>query len=409
MLGRALTLVLTLLSVAGCVAPVAVSPGPAAPSAPDAAPDGLVNQFLLDAPKPPGAAVSGGAEPMVLVDKDNGYVLIGDTSGVYKSVDGATWTRLSPSTAPGAFTDGRALAQDDAGTLYSSSTQGQAIYFSRSTNDGASWSGPTSLIEAAPIADRPWLAARGDGQVSLVYFAYPLGERCARSTDAGTTWLDRDPTWRTPNAGNVLYDEFGRLYYATANSIYRYLQPCKSGAVTLSLPASGPQIFTQVAVDSDERPYVAQPTAGSGQMTIRAFSSWSQSSYKELAVSPPELKSNTFGAISAYGDEVAVAWYGSETPGNPAGAFAGVWNVYVARVTGFWTATPTITYTRLTTEANHEGGFCMGGIGCTAGEADRDLLDYFGIDHGPDGAVHVAYGHDGTGSAAEVRHARLAP
>lgn len=99
---------------------------------------------------------------------------------------------------------------------------------------------------------------------------------------------------------------------------------------------------------------------------------------------------------------------GSTTAGNPAGAFTGSWDVYVARVTGFWTSSPSVTVTKVTTEPNHVGGFCMSGIACSTGGGDRDLLDYMGVTYDASGALHVAYGHDGSTTNAVVRYAKVA-
>lgn len=367
------------------------------------------NAFLADAPRPPGASVSGGAEPSILVDKDGAFILIGDTSGVYRSVDdGATWQRVSVPRIGGAFNDGWALAQDDAGRVYASTTNGQLIGVAISDDGGATWRASTQqAVAVAGVADRPWLAARGDGEVALLYYGAPSGELCARSLDAGETWLDRSVGWSAPNAGNAAFDSQGDLYYSNGDQVYRFALACRSAPSARPLPASGAQIFTQVAIDAEDRVYAAQPTANNGAMTLRGFSAWSTKSYKEVVVSPPDLRSNTFATLSAHGNEVVVAWYGSETSGNPASAaFDGAWNVFVARIIGFWTDSPTIHYARLTNEANHVGDFCMGGISCT--EGDRDLLDYFMVDHAPDGTVHVAYGHDGTTSRPEVRYAHIA-
>ena len=413
MLRRLLTIALLLaLPLAGCFEPepargVVAGADDAQRDAPGVA-VAPSNAFLADAPRPPGAAVSGGAEPSILVDRDGAFILVGDTSGVYRSVDGgATWSRASVPRLGGLFNDGWALAQDDVGRLYASTTNGQIIGVAISDDDGATWRASTQqVVGAAGVADRPWLAARGDGEVALLYYGAPTGEMCVRSLDAGETWPDRGLGWSGPNAGNAAFDSKGNLYYSNGDQVYRFTMACRAAPSARPLPPSGAQIFTQIAIDGEDRVYAAQPTANNGAMTLRGFSAWSTLAYKDLVVSPPEVASNTFATLSAHGDEVVVAWYGSETPGNPAIAtYEGAWNVFVARVTGFWTDTPTIEYARLTTDANHVGDFCMGGVSCTNG--DRDLLDYFMVDHAPDGSVHVAYGHDGTSSRAEVRYAHV--
>jgi hypothetical protein len=168
--------------------------------------------------------------------------------------------------------------------------------------------------------------------------------------------------------------------------------------------ATGAQIFTQIQVDANGDFFVAKPTPDNGEMLLLGTHGFRGMGRKMLVVSPPESLSNTFGTLSVQDGAIAVAWYGSTTAGNPsADGFGGTWDVHVTRVSDFWGA-PVLERSVIETGI-HVGGFCMGGIGCTSG--DRDLLDYFMVDHAPDGAVHVAYGHDGAGSDAQVRHARV--
>ncbi|HUR69446.1 MAG TPA: sialidase family protein [Candidatus Thermoplasmatota archaeon] len=405
-MARRLVVVLLLaLTLAGCASPAAER------AAPEATPEGAigddapVNLFLLDALRPFTSTVSNGAEPQILVTNDGSTILVGDVSGVSRSVDGgATWTRMSAPLLPGLFADGWALAQDDAGRLYASTTQGQAMNVDVSDDNGRTWQasgivGEGLIVETSSIADRPWLAARGDGDAALLMNG-DRGESCARTTDGGRTWLDRSviPTAASPNAGSAAYDSRGRLWFTNGATVYRWNVPCSGNPSVLQLPATGAQILTQLRLDALDRPYVAAPSGNNGQMLL--FSNQPGLGWKTLTVSPPELKSNTFGSVDVRDDgQVAVAWYASETAGDPSNLnFQGVWNVYVARIDGFWTATPTITYDRLTTSANHNGGYCMGGVTCTSG---RDLLDYFGIDHAPDGSLHIAFGDD-SGSAKVV-------
>jgi hypothetical protein len=142
-------------------------------------------------------------------------------------------------------------------------------------------------------------------------------------------------------------------------------------------------------------------------MQLRGFSSWSASTYKAITVSNATIRSSTYATVASRGNgEVAVAWYGSTTAGDPSSTFSGSWDVYVARVTGFWTATPSVTLEKVTSVSNHVGGFCMNGITCLPG-TDRDLLDYFGIAYDAAGNLHVAYGHDGATSSPSVRYAKL--
>jgi len=393
------------LITTGCLSAAPAQPADTATPAPlDDAPQGL-NLYLLDAPHPYTTRVSGGAEPTILADPTGQYLWIGDTSGLYRSADdGTTWQRMPNPFLPGAFADGHAMALDDAGNLFTADTQGQVIGVARSSDGGSSWDWTSYVTEADAIADRPWLAARGDGTVALVQNSVGRqGETCAMSTDGGVTWTSRSlVNDARPNAGNVIF-EGNRLWLSDGANVWRWASPCLNAPLPLPLPASGAQIFTMVQLVAPNTPAVAQPAPGNGQMELRIRDG---TSWKSIVVSDPSLKANTFGTLSVHDGEVAVAWYGSEASGSVSNLnFPGVWNVYVARVTDWDTASPTIRVDRLTAEPNFSGGFCMGGVTCGEG---RELLDYFGVDHDSDGNVHVAYGHLNSNGGSEVRYATLA-
>jgi hypothetical protein len=413
---RTLFLLTIASTFAGCLS-ATPAPSPQAAAAPDLAPilgaDGQYyapNAYLLDQPPMPGGRVSGGAEPTILADRDGQFLWVGDTSGIHRSANnGATWVTL-PDPVP-LVADGFTLAQDDVGTLYAATTTIPYVHFLRSINDGTSWA-TQNVAEASPIADRPWLAARGNGEVALFIYAYgrTFTEACARSTDGGLTWADRDLMAGNPQGGNAAFDTNGDLLYSDdTGRVSRFktstLGKCAGAQQVFQLVnGKGAQHMEALAVENGEV-YVAAPAVGNGQMVL-----WGTRDFltrKSVVVSAPAQLSNTFGTVSVRNGEIAVAWYGSDTAGDPSNAnFAGSWNVYVSRVTNFWTATPTVTTVRLTTEANHVGDLCMAGTGC-GGASDRDLLDYFGVDHGPNGVIHVAYGHDGAGGVAEVRYAQV--
>jgi hypothetical protein len=280
---------------------------------------------------------------------------------------------------------------------------GQLIEVVSSHDNGNTWSKP-AVADVASIADRPWLAARGHGEVSVIDNA-DNGERCMRSTDAGATFLDRSLlTVAHPNPGNVVYDASGALWMTNGAVVQRWLSPCKGSLVqTVPLPASGTQIFAMIALDDAGHNYVPLPTPGNGAMQLAGHLYVSPNSAKTIVVSPPELHSNSFANVATRGNEVAVAWLGTTGSGDPsASGFQGVWNVYVARVTGFWTATPTVTVTQVTTTGMHSGWFCTAGVTCTSG---RNLGDYIGVAYGPTGDLHLAFVddmHDGRVHYAHV-------
>jgi hypothetical protein len=436
-----IVLAIAALVLPGCVAtlPNAPQAGDATPIATGYAPTTHTNLWLLDGPRPAleTRVSTGGAEPAILADSQGRAILVGDNVGVYRSTDaGATWKRVivpyvklgvqdvatpagSITGGQGIISDGWVFAQDADGMLYASTTNGAIINVARSADGGATWdtTPSTYVVDAGPIADRPWLAARGHGEVAMIWNVGGSSESCSYSTDAALTFPHRGvPSTSSaglPIGGRAEFDSAGRLYYFGngGGTMYRYDQaPCSNLLQKVALPAHGAQLSLQATTDTTGHVYSAVPTSGNGAMQIWGWNGTKAASLKTLTVSGPTLQGNTFGTIHQQGDEIVVAWYGTETGGNfldP--TFAGEWNVYVAQVRDFWTASPTIVVTRVTTVPNHVGGFCFGGTTCDTGTTpgDRDLLDYFQVTHDAQGNAHVAYAHDGTTSNVEVRYAKV--
>lgn len=411
---------LAVLATAGCATP-AKDLAPDRPSASAAAvpQDGAdvgfqPNLWLLDGLRPPSVRVSGGAEPSILADRQGRALWIGDTSGSYVSTDGgASWRPTGHYLADIglAFGDGVALAQDVTGRLYAGVLNDNRVDVVASDDLGSTWSTMGLFAGVSGTADRPWLAADQDGEVVLFYFDAPfvatgLYEHCARSTDGGQSFLDRDPTAiNPPTGGSAFFDSKGRFYFASNDGgLYRYDSTCLGGSTRLPmLDQLGVNNMLQGTADGTDLYMVGADPGGA----IVLAGSHDGGPVQRITVSPAELATNTYATVSARNGTVVVAWYGTETKDDPSAAgFSGAFNVYVAAVQGFWTGTPAIAYTRVTAEPNHVGDICMGGIGCTSG--DRDLLDYFMVAQDVHGDAHVAYVHDGSGSSTEVRHAFVA-
>lgn len=353
-----LTLVLV-LALAGCAAPLAAEEA-SPPAAPEGArEDAPRNLWLLDAPRPFSTKVSNGAEPLMLAKRD-GTLFISDWTGLYRSTDGgATW-RATPNPfleLNNVLADGWALAEDADGTLYAADTNGPIVGVAASQDNAETWSLQNKIVEAGAVVDRPWLAARGSGDVVLITntirpgFASVQREECVRSRDGGATWTDRAVVNAArPNAGNVVFDSAGNIWFSNGETLFYWVRACQGGPAEIDQPDGGAQIFTQVAIDASDRVYLAQPTDDNGAMRIWSYKRGLGGGTHSVVVSPPELRSNTFGAIDVQGDEIAVAWYGSESAGNPSqGSFSGVWNVYVARLSipdFLASSTPTIRHDR---------------------------------------------------------------
>lgn len=393
-------------------------------------PQSVVGSGLTDPPTV-GSIVSTSGEPTVLVDQAGAWIWVGDFLGVHRSSNGVTWTRSTPQQAPGAFIDGFALAQDAfTGALYSTSTTGQWIAVDKSFNGGATWTQINRFAAIGlPFADRPWIVTGpAPEEVTLIYNGND-GEGCMHSTDGGVTFLPGSTADVPPNAGNVVRDNFGNTYFvpSSRDQIFMWKGPnaCPLhvpgqplGYAFKAFPPSGAQILTQLAVPAGTgtdvnggHVYLAVPSVGNGQMVIHAAQNMRvvpPSPIKTLVISDATMKSNTFAAIAVKPDdsEIAVSWYASDVAGNPSVSSypaSATWSVYTARITNFWSATPTIT-TELVEAGNYKGWFCMGGVSCTSG---RSLADYHGVTYAADGELHVVWGHQNSGSNVDVRYANL--
>lgn len=402
------------------------------------------NDFLLDGPRPASTTeISDGSEPVILADAfHQDRVWIADTSGIHRSTDnGDTWEALSSPFL--AWVDGIDLAQDDAGTLYATTTNGATITFSLSTDGGDTWQGtPATLLprsqvlDGGGVADRPWMAAHGDGQLGLTWNpgTNPPGTRCVASADGGQSWADRGVSKSTIIAGENSFDEEGNLYWAIRGELYR-LEPvdvsvgdartlCAAPVDQVTAFDAGVQAMSQTDT-AGSTVYTAAPSADEAAIEVAFTASWP--GLDRFTLDPTleedgeekQLATNTFVTLSATQDELAIGWYGSEDGGDfTSSAFDGVWNVYVAQVENpeshdgetLTCSDADVTCTRATTAPNHEGPICPDGVAC---DVDRDLLDYFMVDHGPDGVLHVAYADDyddgSDSSDVETHYAKVLP
>lgn len=409
-------LVILATTLAGCTNDISDDPavGSDGTNAEVSAPGGYTpNLWLLDGVRPPtDNTVSSGAEPSILTDKFGEFVWIGDTAGLHITRDnGTSWQRGNQPFL--IVADGWTLAQDDVGALYFSTTSIGWIDVARSPpgNGGFQTDWVSRFVDAAPIADRPWIGAHGDGEVALVFYDFgrTMSETCAHSTTGGVVWHDRSVMQGTPQAGNLEFDDQGRFYFSNDNGrIYRYDGACLLTRQTIEMFPDGKGAQHMIKMDVDDTGfYSAAPSPGNGAVVLAGSKDIDQYP-RHVVISPPETASNTFATTSVHDGQLAVAWYGSETPGNPNNPnFAGSWNVFLTVVDDFW-GDPVVRHYRLTTEPNHVGDICMNGTGC-GGASDRDLLDYFMVDHDIWGGIHVAYGHDGATNNAVVRYAHLPP
>jgi hypothetical protein len=103
---------------------------------------------------------------------------------------------------------------------------------------------------------------------------------------------------------------------------------------------------------------------------------------KPVQVDRDAVRSTVFPWLVAGGapGRVAVAFYGSETDGDPnSGEFKGSWNVYVNQSLNALSTGATFSQTKATTHPIHYDSICLNGLGCDVSGGDRSLADFFAI------------------------------
>ncbi len=353
-------------------------------------------------------AISGGSEPSILTDLNGRFVWMGDTSGVKSSSDnGTSWAPMSyPGNIGIEFSDGVALDQDGAGSLYAAYLHDNRIDVARS-DDGMTFGSSRVAAGIFDTVDRPWIAAHGEGEVALFYIDavgtsyFPaFSGHCARSTDSGLTYNDQKPAAMTPQGGKAFYDSSGRFYYSQSNGVLmRFATTCLAGGQALRMFDSvGENNMIQAEADGDDV-YMAATVSGSSQIEVAGLRA--DGTQQTLVVTPADQKTTVYPTITARNGRIAVAWYGSASGGDPAAdGYSGDFRVYVSTVDDFW-GNATVSTLQLTEAANHSGTICMGGVGCSG---NRELLDYFMLDYDKWGGLHVAYVDDQHGGGTFYKH-----
>jgi hypothetical protein len=207
----------------------------------------------------------------------------------------------------------------------------------------------------------------GDAAGRVAYFSWNDGTNInlSVSTDGGDHWnvcraatAPGEPTLFTTSDS----DSQGRIYIA-------YGENAKFHTYVTSLPASKlgdcdepvDPLFSVATEDPKNNPGFSTP----------------------VQVDRGKVRSSLFAWLTAGGDpgRVAVAFYGSETDGDPnMGDFKGSWNVYVNQSLD---AGASFSQVKATTHPVHYDSICLNGLGCDVSGGDRSLADFFAIDYDP--------------------------
>lgn len=376
--------------------------------------------------KPVTVRSSGGGEPALGVDS-KGHYFVEAIGALYRSDDGGkSFARIAyPLNAPGdttavELTSGDShVVVDGSDHLWVSDLGGAtpplvgSTTAWRSTDYGATWQGSPAASDTVGN-DRNWIAPFKDGTAYLTYRQVGLNNvHMTKTTDGGLTWipLTRAFQWTSypfvdPRDGTVYVVE------SDANKIT--VAVSKDGGSSFdektaaSRKTSTDKLFVNGAVDQAGNVYVAWSDKDTGQYDVyMAYSTTKGASWKGPFLVSGGLGTHIFPWIAAGGDgKVVVAWYGTAVKGNPDELGASTeWFVEAAQSLGAHADRPVFSQVRASPGSIHKGEICTSGTSCDlpTGGKDRDLLDFFMVQVGPDGKTAIAYADDGSSSTTALR------
>jgi hypothetical protein len=260
---------------------------------------------------------------------------------------------------------------DDHTVLLSYNQQAPRNVVVQKSTDGGLTYGPLSAI-AAPDPRFPG-PMRYDAGHGIAFFGWdrPGDEgdgdhiNLSISRDGGTTWTNCLAAVAPANAAGFVVadsDSAGNIYLA-------YGEEAKYHTYLLALAADKVANCYHPADDG------TQPTENPG------FTA-------PVQVDRDNVRTTVFPWIAAGGapGRVAVAFYGTESDGNPnTGAFKASWDVYVNQSVNALSPDATFSQVKATTHPFHYDSICLNGLGCdlSVPTGDRSLADFFAIDYNP--------------------------
>lgn len=313
------------------------------------------------------------------------------------------------------------LAADETGRAYFVDLTMLAINgLATSTDSGATWTETQNPAVGLPAADRPWLAAFGDGVVYVKYLHLTTGQRVARSTDGGRTFAE-DVAIPCPSNGPIAADAARReLVVACVEGTDAFVVRTGEGAMKwerldvakLDGGTGAAADFPVVAVAGPGEYVMAWREASqeyANGTTIRLAATLDAgATWTEPVDASPLSHTRVFPWVDATPDgKVAVVWYGTDELGNPDELDA-QWHPMVAFYELGSRGLARTAIVRLVDGFVHEGTICTAGLACVLeGRAeDRRLLDFFEVDLDAKGAAHITW-TDTTGDVPTVWYGRV--
>lgn len=223
---------------------------------------------------------------------------------------------------------------------------------------------------APPLVDRDWIRAEGDG---ILYYAYNTGSatNLYKSTDAGMTWSPSAIHQATFGLGNLVHgDKDGTICLIGGNAGGKRTTDCSlDGGLTWKVETSTVATGGNFPVGAfDEAGNLYLGSDADQAITVARRTPEGQW-LPPVNVSGPGTHKMPWMAASRDG-VAAIAWYGANATSPQ------LWMLHVA-------------------VSRDHGATWVDSIADPVpvfhGQLGRDLLDFFQVEIGPDGGIHVAY------------------
>ncbi|MGI8696064.1 MAG: hypothetical protein ACR2JQ_05375 [Mycobacteriales bacterium] len=263
------------------------------------------------------------------------------------------------------------------------------IVVQKSTNGGLTYGTQTAIGGASPDFPGPMRTLPSQFNLNghrVVFFAWTRGNdvNLSVSYDNGASFVDcvaaTAPGGPSTNFATADADSAGNIYIA-------YAEKAQFHTYLVTLPHS------KLAGCNQAIGNAATAVAPKNNPQTVGFST-------PLQVDRGAIRTTVFPWVAAEGapGRVAVAFYGTQTEGNPnLGTFKASWNVYVNESINALSAGRTVSQVQATTHPMHYDSICLNGLGCdlSVPAGDRTLADFFAVKYNPaSGRLQVVYDND---------------